>query len=60
MKNYRQNAEECCFVNTAAGLEMHTSNQDTGITSNTASERYSGGCKKGDDRALYTTKCVAV
>ncbi|MPC11297.1 hypothetical protein E2C01_003959 [Portunus trituberculatus] len=27
------------------------------VTSNTVSERYSGGC---DDRALYVTKCAAV
>ncbi|MPC17317.1 hypothetical protein E2C01_010168 [Portunus trituberculatus] len=38
---------------------MDTSS-NIGITSNTVSERYSGRCKKEDDRALYMTKCVAV
>ncbi|MPC43923.1 hypothetical protein E2C01_037581 [Portunus trituberculatus] len=41
-------------------LRMCTGIWYTGITSNTISERYSGGCEKGDDRALYTTKHAAV
>ncbi|MPC77612.1 hypothetical protein E2C01_072070 [Portunus trituberculatus] len=39
---------------------MMRTSSNTGITSNTASERYSGGCEKGDDSALYTTKFAAV
>ncbi|MPC30012.1 putative all-trans-retinol 13,14-reductase [Portunus trituberculatus] len=42
------------------GLVMRTTIRYTGITSNTASKRYSGGCEKGDDGALYTTKFAVV
>ncbi|MPC69368.1 hypothetical protein E2C01_063591 [Portunus trituberculatus] len=47
------------FFKTAVGLGMRTGS-NTGITSNTVSERYSGSCEKEDNKALYTTKCAAV
>ncbi|MPC43141.1 hypothetical protein E2C01_036778 [Portunus trituberculatus] len=47
------------YLKTVGALGMRTSG-NTGITSNMVPERYSGGYEKGDDRALYTTKCAAV
>ncbi|MPC58005.1 hypothetical protein E2C01_051996 [Portunus trituberculatus] len=61
-ENYRQKAEECCFSQDCSRTiyRYYGNTSITGIASNTVSEWYCGSCEKGDDRALYTTKCAAV
>ncbi|MPC67617.1 hypothetical protein E2C01_061794 [Portunus trituberculatus] len=53
MKNYRPNAEECCFLKTARKLGMLTGIRYTGISVLLDN----GGSKKGEDRALFKTQC---
>ncbi|MPC42459.1 hypothetical protein E2C01_036081 [Portunus trituberculatus] len=48
------------FLEAVAGLRMCTGLWYTSFTSNAVSKRYSGSCEKGDDKALYMTKCVAI
>ncbi|MPC83381.1 hypothetical protein E2C01_078091 [Portunus trituberculatus] len=57
MKNYLQNAIECCFSEDCG--RTRDAHQHL-VYRNLVSEQYSGSCKKGDDRAFYTTKCAAV
>ncbi|MPC44832.1 hypothetical protein E2C01_038511 [Portunus trituberculatus] len=48
------------FLKTVAGLGTHTGIQHTGLPVIPVSEQDNGNDKKGKDRALFTTMCVAV
>ncbi|MPC47769.1 hypothetical protein E2C01_041525 [Portunus trituberculatus] len=60
MKTTDKIQENVVFLKTAAGLGMRIGIRYTGITSNMVSEWYSDSCEKGDDRALYMTRCAAI